>query len=43
MRPDAEPNEDEERPAGGPDLWQLAGLPGGMLQDALEALDQPDA
>ncbi|WBC08860.1 DUF2397 domain-containing protein [Micromonospora sp. WMMA1947] len=32
MRPGAEPNEDEERPADGPDLWQLAGLPGGLLQ-----------
>lgn len=32
MRPGAEPNEGEERPADGPDLWQLAGLPGGLLQ-----------
>ncbi|GAB1645389.1 DUF2397 domain-containing protein [Krasilnikovia sp. MM14-A1259] len=33
MQPDgAEPDDDEERPADGPDLWHLAGLPGGLLQ-----------
>ncbi|SCL15104.1 TIGR02677 family protein [Micromonospora nigra] len=33
VRPDgAELDDDEERSADGPDLWQLAGLPGGLLQ-----------
>ncbi|GIJ66697.1 hypothetical protein Voc01_016140 [Virgisporangium ochraceum] len=27
-----EPDDDEERPTDGPDAWQLAGLPGGLLQ-----------
>ena len=26
------PDDDEERPTEGPDAWQLAGLPGGLLR-----------
>lgn len=32
VRPDSSEVDDDERPADGLDLWQLAGLPGGLLQ-----------